>query len=81
MFTVLDEQEEDMSGEPLEPHRAAVEFSHVDFAYAPGHPVLRDFTLQVPPGKKVALVGAADSGKTTVVNLLRRIFESADIHE
>ena len=81
LFIVLDEQDEDMSGEPLEPHRAAVEFSHVDFAYTPGHPVLRNFTLQVPPGKKVALVGATDSGKTTVVNLLRRIFESADIHE
>ncbi len=75
LFTVLDEQEEDMSGEPLEPHRAAVEFSHVDFAYTPGHPVLRNFTLQVPPGKKVALVGATGSGKTTVVNLLMRFYD------
>jgi len=75
LFTVLDEQDEDMSGEPLEPHRAAVEFSHVDFAYTPGRPVLRDFTLQVPPGKKVALVGATGSGKTTVVNLLMRFYD------
>lgn len=75
LFIVLDEQDEDMSGEPLEPHRAAVEFSHVDFAYAPGRPVLRDFTLQVPPGKKVALVGATGSGKTTVVNLLMRFYD------
>ena len=75
LFTVLDEKDEDMSGEPLEPHRAAVEFSHVDFAYTPGRPVLRDFTLQVPPGKKVALVGATGSGKTTVVNLLMRFYD------
>jgi ATP-binding cassette subfamily B multidrug efflux pump len=75
LFIVLDEQDEDMSGEPLEPRRAAVEFSHVDFAYAPGRPVLRDFTLQVPPGKKVALVGATGSGKTTVVNLLMRFYD------
>ena len=75
LFIVLDEQDEDMSGEPLEPHRAAVEFSHVNFAYAPGHPVLRDFTLQVPPSKKVALVGATGSGKTTVVNLLMRFYD------
>ena len=75
LFTVLDEASEDMSGEPLEPRQAAVEFSHVDFAYTPGRPVLRDFTLQVPPGKKVALVGATGSGKTTVVNLLMRFYD------
>ena len=75
LFIVLDEQDEDMSGEPLEPRRAAVEFSHVDFAYTPGRPVLHDFTLQVPPGKKVALVGATGSGKTTVVNLLMRFYD------
>ncbi len=75
VFLVLDEASEDMSGEPLEPRQAAVEFSHVDFAYTPGRPVLRDFTLQVPPGKKVALVGATGSGKTTVVNLLMRFYD------
>ena len=75
VFLVLDEASEDMSGEPLEPRQAAVEFSHVDFAYTPGRPVLRNFTLQVPPGKKVALVGATGSGKTTVVNLLMRFYD------
>ncbi len=75
VFLVLDEESEDMSGAPLEPRQAAVEFSHVDFSYAPGRPVLRDFTLQVPPGKKVALVGATGSGKTTVVNLLMRFYD------
>ncbi len=75
VFLVLDEASEDMSGEPLEPRQAAVEFSHVDFAYTPGRPVLRSFTLQVPPGKKVALVGATGSGKTTVVNLLMRFYD------
>ncbi len=75
VFLVLDEASEDMSGEPLEPRQAAVEFSHVDFAYTPGRPVLRNFTLQVPPGKKVALVGATGSGKTTMVNLLMRFYD------
>lgn len=75
VFLVLDEASEDMYGEPLEPQQAAVEFSHVDFSYTPGRPVLWDFTLRVPSGKKVALVGATGSGKTTVVNLLMRFYD------
>ncbi|MCD8109413.1 MAG: ABC transporter ATP-binding protein/permease [Clostridiales bacterium] len=54
---------------------AEIWFRHVDFAYEPNHPVLRDFSLHVPSGKKVALVGATGSGKTTVVNLLMRFYD------
>lgn len=50
-------------------------FSHVDFAYTPGNPVLRDFTLQVPSGKKVALVGATGSGKSSFENLVPRFYD------
>ena len=82
VFNVLDETAEDMSGVPLhEADEAAVTFDHVQFSYLPGHPVLRDFTLTVPSGKKVALVGSTGSGKTTVVNLLMRFYDidSGDI--
>lgn len=76
VFAVLDEKDEDMSGELLaEEETATVRFENVDFAYRPGQPVLRDFTLTVPSGKKVALVGATGSGKTTVVNLLMRYYD------
>ena len=76
VFIVLDEDGEDMSGQPLAAeHGAAVEFRNVDFSYVPGHPVIRDFTLTVPPGRTVALVGATGSGKTTVVNLLMRFYD------
>lgn len=76
VFAVLDESGEDMTGEPLaEDGDAAVSFQNVNFAYVPGHPVLRDFTLTVPSGKKVALVGSTGSGKTTVVNLLMRYYD------
>lgn len=76
VFLVLDEELEDHSGQPLEPSdQAEVRFEHVNFSYQPGNPVLRDFTLSIPPGKKIALVGATGSGKTTVVNLLMRFYE------
>lgn len=75
VFAVLDETNEDMSGEELNGSTAAVTFSNVRFSYQEGHPVLHDFTLTVPSGKKVALVGATGSGKTTVVNLLMRFYD------
>lgn len=76
VFTVLDEADEPMDGSALEENGdAAVSFRHVDFSYVPGHPVIRDFTLTVPSGKKVALVGSTGSGKTTVVNLLLRFYD------
>ncbi len=76
VFIVLDEQPEDMSGEPIgEIETAEVEFKHVNFSYEKGKPVIRDFSLTVPSGKKVALVGATGSGKTTIVNLLMRFYD------
>ena len=76
VFAVLDENGEDMSGEELsEEEQATVTFRNVCFSYDQENPVLRDFTLTVPSGKKVALVGATGSGKTTVVNLLMRFYD------
>ena len=76
VFAVLDETSEDGAGEPLKENAdAAVTFQNVQFSYKPGYPVLHDFTLTVPSGKKVALVGATGSGKTTVVNLLMRFYD------
>lgn len=76
VFMVLDEEIEDKKGEVLEKtYNAAVTFKNVQFSYEPGHTVLHDFTLTVPSGKKVALVGATGSGKTTVVNLLMRFYD------
>lgn len=82
VFAMLDETSEDMQGGELEESAAAtVKFQDVTFSYEKGYPVLKDFTLTVPSGKKVALVGATGSGKTTVVNLLMRFYDldSGDI--
>lgn len=77
VFHVLDEEDEDGSGEALvSSGKATVTFHNVCFSYAEGNPVIRDFTLTVPTGKKVALVGATGSGKTTIVNLLMRFYET-----
>ena len=79
VFAVLDESSEKDSGDSLAADKgAAVDFQKVNFSYVPGHPVIRDFTLAVPSGKKVALVGATGSGKTTIVNLLMRFYDIDD---
>ncbi len=76
VFTVLDENNEDNSGEELaEGKDMTVTFQNVRFSYEPEHPVIHDFTLTVPSGRKVALVGATGSGKTTIVNLLMRFYD------
>jgi ABC-type multidrug transport system fused ATPase/permease subunit len=54
---------------------SAIAFEHVSFAYTPGHPVLQDFSLTIPRGAIVALVGASGGGKSTAVALLQRFYE------
>lgn len=77
VFTVLDETDEDKSGELLRNSECAeVVFKNVQFSYVKDRPILRNFSLTVPSGKKVALVGATGSGKTTVVNLLMRFYDT-----
>ncbi len=82
VFIVLDEVNEDMQGEDYhENNQANIEFKHVNFSYKEGQPIIKDFSLYIPSGKKVALVGATGSGKTTIVNLLMRFYDidSGDI--
>lgn len=57
-----------------------IEFSHVRFAYpdTPEKTVIKDFSATVKAGQKVAIVGPTGAGKTTMVNLLMRFFETTD---
>lgn len=76
VFALLDEENEDKSGEKLVAgENMTVTFQNVQFSYEPEHPIINDFTLTVPSGKKVAFVGATGSGKTTIVNLLMRFYD------
>ncbi len=54
-----------------------INFDHVSFKYA-DTPVLRDFSLKIEPGEKVALVGPSGCGKSTISNLLLRFYDVCD---
>lgn len=78
VFDILDTNTEINEGsykvEDLDLNQPIV-FDHVNFSYVLGEPVLKDFSLEVNKGQKIALVGATGSGKTTIVNLLMRFYE------
>lgn len=81
VFAFMEEEElEDESHKQkrLENVTGEVEFRNVKFAYpnAPEHEVIHDFSVHVAPGQKVAIVGPTGAGKTTLVNLLMRFFET-----
>ena len=56
--------------------RGEVVFEGVEFAYRPGYPVLEDLHLELAAGRTTALVGATGSGKTTVLKLLLRFYDT-----
>ena len=65
------------AGEAKRPLKGELAFEHVGFAY-PGQPdrqVLHDISFTVEPGTKVAIVGATGSGKSTLVNLIPRLYD------
>ena len=55
--------------------KGSVSFEHVRFGYDPDEPVIHDFSAEVKPGQKVAIVGPTGAGKTTVVKLLMRFYD------
>lgn len=64
VFAILDEESECKDGEALqESTSSTVRFSHVDFSYQEGHPVLKDFSLTVPSGKKSPLWAPPEAAK------------------
>lgn len=78
IFAILDEPDEINEGKtqmPAERMGGRIEFKNVVFGYVPEKTVLKNFTLSVTPGQRVAIVGATGSGKTTIINLLMRFYE------
>lgn len=78
VFHLLDERERIANDPSLsEPHefRGEIEFRNVEFSYIPGEPVLRNLSFNVPSGQTAAVVGFTGAGKTTIVNLLTRLWD------
>ena len=77
VFEILDEQIEPgrSGGEALGTIRGEIRYQDVSFAYAGGAPALSNISFHARPGDTVALVGATGAGKSTVVNLLARLYE------
>lgn len=81
IFRIIDHQpgidRNSESGLELETVTGLVELKNVDFSY-PSRPevlILNDFSLSVPAGKTIALVGSSGSGKSTVVSLIERFYD------
>jgi ATP-binding cassette subfamily B protein len=55
--------------------KGTVEFDHVWFEYKEGEPVIRDLSFRIEPGETVAVVGYTGAGKTTIANLLARLWD------
>jgi len=55
--------------------QGAIHLQHLHFAYVPGRPVFAGLTLKIRGGQKVGLVGYSGSGKSSLLNLLLRLFE------
>lgn len=84
VFEFLEENElenEENKTEMLTDVKGNIEFDHVKFGYTKGKTIIKDFSVKVYAGEKVAIVGPTGAGKTTLVNLLMRFYEidSGDI--
>jgi len=78
VFEFLEEEEEDQTVEnpvSIRGLEGNVEFEHVRFGYNPDHIIIRDFSMKVKQGQKIAIVGPTGAGKTTIVKLLMRFYD------
>jgi ATP-binding cassette subfamily B protein len=78
VFDFLDAEEE--SPDPVDAVKPAVvkgnvSFKNVSFGYTPDRVIIHDFSAEIKPGQKIALVGPTGAGKTTIVKLLMRFYD------
>jgi len=78
VFEFLEEEEEEATRDAVtidSELSGSVDFEHVRFGYKADQPVIKDFTVRVEPGQKIAIVGPTGAGKTTIVKLLMRFYD------
>lgn len=81
VFEILDEncEPEDLPNAlPLKHPVGEINFDHVTFGYLPEQPILKDVSIHLKAGTKVAVVGSTGAGKTTFINLLTRFYDVDD---
>lgn len=78
IFELLDQETlaDDDSGNTLEHVRGQVDLEHIFFSYTPSKKLIEDFNLHVKPGQRIAIVGPTGCGKTTLINLLMRFYDT-----
>ena len=79
LFEILDTEspvQESPAARQMPPVRGHVRFEDASFAYGRGLPVLDRITFEAEPGKVIALLGAPGSGKSTIVNLIPRFYDT-----
>ena len=76
VFELMDAQREtpDADTSPVT-LKGQIDLKDVSFSYDPSRPLIRHFSLQVEPGRRVAIVGPTGCGKTTLINLLMRFYD------
>lgn len=76
IFEFLDfEDEENTSTKQISEIKDEISFEDVNFSYTPNEKVIKNFTLKVKKGQKIAIVGKTGAGKTTIVKLLMRFYD------
>ncbi len=78
VFEFLEEEEEVQTVEhpvSIEGLNGNVSFEHVKFGYNPDHIIIKDFSVDVKQGQKIAIVGPTGAGKTTMIKLLMRFYD------
>ncbi len=80
IYDVLDEQPQILDHEEavVKEVKGEVEFRNVTFGYRSYEPVLEKINLKVKPGEMIGLVGASGTGKSTMINLIMRLYEVDD---
>lgn len=76
VFQLLDEPGIDVSEKEIHRYKGNVKFDHVSFGYKEGEYVLKDIDFETKHGETVALVGHTGSGKSSIMNLLFRFYDS-----